>query len=231
MSASITVPQLPSSVPFPIPDEQLADVVVKAKDWALMHGAGMRSKTNFNPNVIQVKNTFYSIVFVYNIRIFQFAPFILTPTAFPRREFEKAVGLQTILNELMHWVAHDVEFLRDTLANTIKVDAFTGRLFEIYERSLAEGIGQVGDLIILTEINTFGIVVIAKIDKPQLILSRSYFIRDDAISDDLESSMFCNLQSIIIIHVTIDFVYLFVRKSDSREHGYRFCRFVYILLL
>lgn len=59
MSSTIPVAQLPSSVPFPIPDEQLADVVVKAKDWALMHGAGMRSKTNFNPNVIQVRNYSY----------------------------------------------------------------------------------------------------------------------------------------------------------------------------
>lgn len=69
----------------------------------------------------------------------QFAPFILTPTLFPRREFEKAVRLQTILNELMHWVAHDTEFLRDTLANTIKVDEFTRNLYNIYERILAEG--------------------------------------------------------------------------------------------
>lgn len=50
----ITVPQLPSCVPFPIDDAQLQDVVVKAKDWALMHGAGMRSKANFNPNTVQV---------------------------------------------------------------------------------------------------------------------------------------------------------------------------------
>lgn len=53
-ASSIVVPHLPSSVPFPIDDALLQDVVVKAKDWALMHGAGMRSKANFNPNVIQV---------------------------------------------------------------------------------------------------------------------------------------------------------------------------------
>lgn len=58
---------------------------------------------------------------------------------FPRREFEKAIRLQTILNELMHWVAHDTEFLRDTLAKTIKVDEFTRKLYEIHERILAEG--------------------------------------------------------------------------------------------
>lgn len=38
----------------------------------------------------------------------------------------------------MHWVAHDTEFLRETLANTIKVDEFTRKLFEIYEIVLKE---------------------------------------------------------------------------------------------
>lgn len=68
----------------------------------------------------------------------QFAPFILLPTLFPRREFEKAVRLQPILNELMHWVAHDTEFLRETLKNTIKVDEFTRNLFNIYEKILTD---------------------------------------------------------------------------------------------
>lgn len=39
----------------------------------------------------------------------------------------------------MHWVAHDTEFLRETLANTIKVDEFTANLFNIYEKVLADG--------------------------------------------------------------------------------------------
>lgn len=65
----------------------------------------------------------------------------MTPTLFPRREFEKAVRLQTILNELVHWVAHDTDFLRETLANTIQVDEFTGNLFKIYERVLSENGG------------------------------------------------------------------------------------------
>lgn len=79
-------------------------------------------------------------MFVYS-HVKQFAPFILTPTLFPRREFEKAVRLQPILNELMHWVAHDTEFLRETLANTIKVDEFTGNLFKLHERVLKENDG------------------------------------------------------------------------------------------
>lgn len=38
----------------------------------------------------------------------------------------------------MHWVAHDTEFLRETLANTIEVDEFTRNLFKIHERVLAD---------------------------------------------------------------------------------------------
>lgn len=58
---------------------------------------------------------------------------------FPRNEFNKAVCLQTILNELMHLVANDNDFLRETLANTIKVDDFTRRLYNIHERINNEG--------------------------------------------------------------------------------------------
>lgn len=114
------MPDLDSCIPFPIDEKTLNDVVTKAKDWAIMHGAAMRSKSNFSEDTLQ------------------FAPFILLPTLFPRREFEKAVHLQPILNELMHWVAHDTEFLRETLANTIKVDEFTRNLFNIHERILSE---------------------------------------------------------------------------------------------
>lgn len=44
----------------------------------------------------------------------------------------------------MHWVAHDTEFLRDTLSTTIKIDEFTGNLFKIYETILKDSsVGQV----------------------------------------------------------------------------------------
>ncbi|XP_055607671.1 glutathione synthetase-like isoform X1 [Uranotaenia lowii] len=124
MSSNKDVPLLESCIPLPIEETKLLDVVEKAKDWAIMHGAAMRSKAEFNPDVLQ------------------FAPFILTPSSFPRKEFEKAIKLQLTLNELMHAVAHDSEFLRDTLKNTIKVDTFTGSLFEIYETVMNEGITQ-----------------------------------------------------------------------------------------
>lgn len=81
--------------------------------------------------------------FFFNFIIFQFAPFILTPSLYPRAEFERALRLQIVLNELIHNVAHDTDFLRETLASTIVVDEFTGKLFEIYETVLAEGVSQV----------------------------------------------------------------------------------------
>ncbi|XP_065084778.1 glutathione synthetase-like isoform X2 [Ochlerotatus camptorhynchus] len=122
--ATNDAPVLESCIPIPIEEECLLEVIEKAKDWAIMHGAAMRSKNNFSPDALQ------------------FAPFILTPSSFPRKEFEKAVELQVTLNELMHYVAHDEEFLKETLRNTIQVDAFTGALFEIYETVLKEGISQ-----------------------------------------------------------------------------------------
>uniref|UniRef100_A0A8D8BJZ8 Glutathione synthetase n=1 Tax=Culex pipiens TaxID=7175 RepID=A0A8D8BJZ8_CULPI len=129
-SPSTEVPILESCIPLPLDEARLLEVVEKAKDWAIMHGAAMRSKADFNPDALQ------------------FAPFILTPSSFPRKEFEKAVALQTTLNELMHSVAHDEEFLRDTLKYTIKVDTFTGSLFEIYENVMKEGISQVFEVLI-----------------------------------------------------------------------------------
>uniref|UniRef100_A0A182QKC0 Glutathione synthetase n=1 Tax=Anopheles farauti TaxID=69004 RepID=A0A182QKC0_9DIPT len=122
---------LQSCVSLPLEEAQLLDVVDKAKDWAIMHGAAMRSKKNFNPDALM------------------FAPFVLTPSSFPRKEFLKAVELQPVLNELIHAVAHDAEFLQSTLASTEKVDEFTRSLITIYRTVLAEGIAQTVSLALL----------------------------------------------------------------------------------
>uniref|UniRef100_T1P883 Glutathione synthetase n=1 Tax=Musca domestica TaxID=7370 RepID=T1P883_MUSDO len=115
---------LEECIALPLKEPELLEVTEKAKDWAIMHGAAMRSKTNFSPDSLN------------------FAPFLLTPSSFPRKEFEKAVALQTIINRLMHNVAHDEEFLTTTLAETIKVDEFTANLFNVYKKVLASGFGQ-----------------------------------------------------------------------------------------
>lgn len=119
------IKRLPSVIPLPMQKEQLEEIVDKAKDWALMHGAGMRSKMNFSKDNLQ------------------FAPFLLLPSSFPRTEFEKAVAIQPILNELMHKVAHNWDFLRNCLQETILVDDFTAHLFRIFEQVTCEGVVQV----------------------------------------------------------------------------------------
>lgn len=119
-----SVSYLPTAISVPLPEDTLKDIVEKSKDWALMHGAGMRSKDYFSDDILQV------------------TPFLLIPSTFPRIEFNKAVVLQPILNELMHRVAHDREFLRETLKETIQTDEFTGNLFKIYETIQNEGVTQ-----------------------------------------------------------------------------------------
>ncbi|KAF9420490.1 hypothetical protein HW555_003240 [Spodoptera exigua] len=89
-----------------------------------MHGVAMRDKKHFNKDVIQV------------------APFVLLPSPFPRTEFEKAVELQPILNELMHKVAHNNEFLEHTLQNALQVDEFTKNLYDIWVKVRNEVITQ-----------------------------------------------------------------------------------------
>lgn len=52
--ATSDAPVLQSCIPLPIEEDRLLDIVEKAKDWAIMHGAAMRSKANFSPDALQV---------------------------------------------------------------------------------------------------------------------------------------------------------------------------------
>ncbi|XP_063596485.1 uncharacterized protein LOC134773240 isoform X2 [Penaeus indicus] len=115
---------LEGCIPLPLPDEIVTEVVPKAKDYALLHGAGMRFKDTYNPDILQM------------------APFFLLPSAFPRREFDRVVKLQPLINVLMHRIAHDHEFLESALKNTIKVDDFTAKLWDIYLTVREEGVSQ-----------------------------------------------------------------------------------------
>ncbi|XP_026466651.1 glutathione synthetase-like isoform X1 [Ctenocephalides felis] len=116
--------KLEPCITLPLDDKTLIEIIDKAKDWAIMHGASMRSKLQFSKDTIQ------------------FAPFVLTPSTFPRAEFEKAVQLQPILNELIHRAAHDHEFLSQSLVTTFDGDPFTARLFQLYEEVRSEGVAQ-----------------------------------------------------------------------------------------
>ncbi|XP_066253548.1 glutathione synthetase-like [Euwallacea similis] len=116
--------RLPSCISIPLGEKELKDLISKTKDWAVMHGIGIRSKTSFSEDFIS------------------FAPFTLLPSTYPRKEFQKAVNIQPTLNELMHRVAHNEKFLRETLQGTIQVDEFTGNLYKIWQTVLDEGVTQ-----------------------------------------------------------------------------------------
>jgi len=113
-----------SCIPLPLEEKKLNDLVEKAKDYLLMHGICMRQKSAFDRDALH------------------FAPFLLFPSPFPEKEFNLGVELQPVLNELMHKVAHDHTFLEETLKNTIKVDEFTKRLWDIYVTVRNEGVRQ-----------------------------------------------------------------------------------------
>jgi len=108
-------------IDIPLDEEVLKDIVEKAKDYCLMHRICMRRKDAFDRDALH------------------FAPFLLLPSPFPREEFHKATKIQTLLNELMHKVAYDYDFLEQTLKHTIKVDDFTGRLYQVHQTILDEG--------------------------------------------------------------------------------------------
>lgn len=119
------VGKLPSTVPLPIQENDLTDIVSKSKDWALMHGISMRSKTNFTEDGVQI------------------SPFILVPTAIPRQEFVKVVELQTTLQELLHKIANNKEFINDCYKDIVEADDFSARLYKMYEQVEEEGTVQV----------------------------------------------------------------------------------------
>ncbi|XP_018054761.1 PREDICTED: glutathione synthetase-like isoform X2 [Atta colombica] len=116
--------QLEPCIELPLSEDKLKESVDKAKDWALIHGISMRSKTNFNKDQVQL------------------LPVTLLPSSFPEKSFLTVKNVQTILNELIHKVAHDKEFLTSSLKSTIQADPFTAKLFHIYETVYEKGFSQ-----------------------------------------------------------------------------------------
>jgi len=113
-----------SAVPLPLEDDVVKELVKDARDFALLHGAGMRYKDSYCVNTLSM------------------APFFLFPTPFPKRDFEKVYQLQPLINKLMYKVANNHAFLDKCLKNTVKVDDFTRKLWELYTTVREEGIAQ-----------------------------------------------------------------------------------------
>uniref|UniRef100_T1J555 Glutathione synthetase n=1 Tax=Strigamia maritima TaxID=126957 RepID=T1J555_STRMM len=111
-------------IPLPLKDDVLTELTQKAKDWALLHGIGMRSSKDINKDTIQL------------------APFVLLPSTFSKKEFDKAKVAQVLMNEIIHKAAHSYNFLKQCLSGTVEVDPFTAELFRIYETVRREGLAQ-----------------------------------------------------------------------------------------
>ena len=61
----------------------------------------------------------------------QFVPFVLVPSSFPRKEFDKSRRIQTTLNALMNQVAHDDEFLTEHLKGYLNI-SYIGIFFRFF---------------------------------------------------------------------------------------------------
>ncbi|KAJ8041525.1 Glutathione synthetase [Holothuria leucospilota] len=117
---------LPTIVPIPVPLEKLSRIVEDAKDLACLNGFLMR--TAAEPTSSD------------KIRP---APFMLLPTAIPKKLFQKAVEIQPYINELYFKVANDYNFLHKSLERTIVVDEFTAKQWEILETARKQGKSKV----------------------------------------------------------------------------------------
>lgn len=96
--------------------EKLPLIMSKGKDWALTHGILMRTAD-----------------FPTSSDVVNYAPFALFPSMIPRSIYNEAKQMQTDFNLLMHKVAHDYDFLKESLKSVIEIDDFTRKLWEIYE--------------------------------------------------------------------------------------------------
>ncbi|KAJ2819944.1 Glutathione synthetase [Coemansia erecta] len=70
------------------------------------------------------------------------APIALAPSPIPRREFEKVVALQPVLNQLFDRIARDHGFLVSTLRSLGTADEFTSRVFDMYLKQQALGVAK-----------------------------------------------------------------------------------------
>lgn len=61
--------RLTTCLPLPMENKLLVTVIEKAKDWALMHGVGMRDKKNFTKDSIQVSEFFSQWLFTYTTTV------------------------------------------------------------------------------------------------------------------------------------------------------------------
>lgn len=79
---------------------------------------------------------------IQNDSICELLPITLFPTPFPKAKYEFAISIQQEINLILHKIAHDNQFLMESLKPIIEIDDFTHNLYTIYENVLKTGRAQ-----------------------------------------------------------------------------------------
>ena len=94
------------SLPLDIDEKRLKDIIERAKDFCLMHGEESQQCYCYKPN--NDEKIFLGICMRrkthYDRDALHFAPFVLFPSPFPEKNFDRIVNIQLVVNELFHKV-------------------------------------------------------------------------------------------------------------------------------
>lgn len=62
-------------------------------------------------------------------------PFTLLPSSFPRQDYQELREVQSIVNELLHRVARDEKFLRESLKHCAETDELSAQTLKLLSHS------------------------------------------------------------------------------------------------
>lgn len=134
--------QLPEWPPSTASEQEAADLLHAARDWALSHALVYRPPLqDSNHTSVDSDTPFHTSVI--------HAPFALYPSPFPRQLFDLAIDIQTTYSELYARISTDFDFLEQVIGgNVSKVDSFQGELWKIAKAVREEGLVQVCALLL-----------------------------------------------------------------------------------
>ncbi|KAE8160025.1 hypothetical protein BDV40DRAFT_314277 [Aspergillus tamarii] len=115
--------------PPDFPDERGLALISDIVDWQINHGSLLKHidpETDFPDGPSQC----------YPVGVTVF------PTLFPREQFDRACGLQTIYNELYCAMAEDEQWIFEAIRDLILVDSLAAALWEIHEEVKKVGYAQ-----------------------------------------------------------------------------------------
>lgn len=121
----MTFEMMRAKIPEPS-DAQISALIALIKDWQINHGSLLKL----------VKSEQEHSVLSYPVGVSVF------PTAFPRIQFNRAVDLQPIYNELYATIAMNEDWLYERTKDLITVEPLARALWEIYQEAQMAGLAQ-----------------------------------------------------------------------------------------